>query len=71
MKRQAELASRNHAKNPHAAMGWTMNAAMGGEAIMPQEELFFRIQRLRQYAVNKKLDMTDAFEEVRAPVPAL
>ena len=50
-------------------MGWTMNAAVGGEAIMPQEELFFRIQRLRQYAVNKKLDMTDAFEEVRSPCP--
>jgi hypothetical protein len=49
-------------------MGWTMNAAMGADAIMSQEELFFHIQRLRQYAVNKKLDMTDAFEEVR---PAL
>ena len=50
-------------------MGWTMNAAMGSDAIMPQEELFFHIQRLRQFAVNKKLDMTDAFEEVRSPCP--
>ena len=43
-----------------------MNAAMGADAIMTQEELFFAVQRLRMYAVNKKLDMTDAFEEVRS-----
>ena len=43
-------------------MGWTTDAALGPPALTP-EQLFPHIQRLRAYAVNKKLDMTDAFEE--------
>ena len=40
-----------------------MDAALGAAPVMAQEDLFVHIQRLRAYAVNKKLDMTDAFEE--------
>ena len=43
-------------------MGWTLDAAMGPPPLTPHQ-LFPRIQKLRAYAVNKKLDMTDALDE--------
>ena len=50
------------AKPLWAAMGWTTDAALG-PAPLTAQELFPHVQRLRGYAVNKKLDMTDSFEE--------
>mgnify|MGYP006161758653 FL=1 len=38
-----------------------MDVIQAMEQPMSRDDLFFAIQRLRQYAVNKKLDMTDAF----------
>lgn len=43
-------------------MGWTTSVALGPPPLTP-EQLFPHVQKLRAYAVNKKLDMTDAFEE--------
>jgi len=43
-------------------MGFTTEAVLGPPPLTP-EQLFVQMQRLRAYAVNKKLDMTDAFDE--------
>lgn len=43
-------------------MGWTLDAFSAPPPLTPNE-LFPHIQKLRAFAVNKKLDMTDALDE--------